>query len=424
MRVEEFVNYFPYRLPPPEGEHPIALSAEVAACPWQPRHRLVRVGLQGKQLDRQEMPPRNLVFLVDTSGSMNAPNRLPLLTQSLSLLAWQLTARDRLAIVAYAGSAGLVLPPTPGDDTDTILEALRRLQAGGSTNGGAGIQLAYQVAQQTFLEGGLNRVILGTDGDFNVGVTGAELVRLIEQKRDTGIYLTLLGFGMGNLKDGTMERLSKHGNGQYAYIDTLDEARRLFVEQIAGLVTIARDVKVQVEFNPRQVQAYRLIGYESRMLKHQDFNDDKKDAGEMGAGHTVVALYEVVPPGVTVDVPKVDPLRYQTKPDVAPAAAGDELLTVKVRYIPPQGTASKLLTVPLRHDDQPFAETSDDFRFAAAVAAFGQLLRDSPYKGQATYAKVFDWARDATRVDPNGHRQEFLRLVRLAEGLALAGNRE
>jgi Ca-activated chloride channel homolog len=417
VRIEEFVNYFSYQLPQPEGNDPIAISAEVAACPWQPEHRLVRVGLQGKRLNEEELPPRNFVFLVDTSGSMNAPNRLPLLQQSLLLLARKLRAQDRVAIVAYAGSAGLVLPPTRGDDYDAIYTAIQRLQAGGSTNGGAGIQLAYQTAREAFIDGGLNRVILGTDGDFNVGVTGAELVRLVENQRDSGIYLTLLGFGMGNLKDGTMEQLSRHGNGQYAYIDTLAEARRLFVEQIAGLTTIAKDVKVQIEFNPRQVQGYRLLGYESRMLQHHDFNDDKKDAGEMGAGHSVIALYEVVPPGVKLDVPATDPLKYQ-QPSQPNTPSADELMTVKVRYIPPDQQTSRLLSHAVNANKRPFAEASSDFRFAAAVASVALLLRDAPHKGGTTYADVFAWAKDAVMPDAQGYREEFLRLVRAAERLS------
>lgn len=418
VRVEEFVNYFTYNLPGPDGEHPMAISAEVAACPWRAEHQLVRVGLQAKRLTNDQSPPRNLVFLLDTSGSMDAPNRLPLLKQSLLLLARQLRAQDRVAIVAYAGSAGMVLAPTPGDRFETIRDALDRLDAGGSTNGGDGIQLAYQTAKESFIEGGLNRVILGTDGDFNVGVTGSELVRLVEKQRDSGIYLTILGFGMGNLKDATMEKLSKHGNGQYAYIDTLDEARRLFVEQIAGLVTVAKDVKVQIEFNPGQVQAYRLLGYESRMLAHQDFNDDKKDAGEMGAGHSVIALYEIVPPGVKIDVPATDGLKYQKPLQPTPAAGADEIMTVKVRYIPPAEQKSKLLTVPVAAGKRPFAQASTDFRFAASVAAFAMLLRDVSHKGTATYNDVLTWASGAVHPDAYGHRQEFLTLVRAAQRLA------
>lgn len=418
VRVEEFVNYFTYQYPQPQGEHPIALIAETAVCPWNSKHQLVRIGIQGKNIDTENMPSRNLVFLLDTSGSMNAPNRLPLLQKSLGMLVKQLTNRDRVAIVAYAGSAGLVLPSTPGDQHSVILQAIDRLRAGGSTNAGSGIVLAYKLAQDSFVPGGANRVILGTDGDFNVGVTGGELVRLIEAKRQTGVFLSILGFGMGNLKDATMEKLAQHGNGQYAYIDTLAEARKQFVEQVAGLVPIAKDVKVQVEFNPTLVQAYRLVGYENRLLKNQDFNDDSKDAGDMGGGHSVTALYEIVPPGEKVDVPKIDPLRYQEKTKPSAAAKSDELLTVKVRYLPPTEKQSKLLTLPIAKEVRKVEETSNDFRFTAAVAAFALLLRDSPHKGQANYDLVRQLARDACLPDFNGQREEFLRLVDIAAQLS------
>jgi Ca-activated chloride channel family protein len=417
VRVEELVNYFNYAYQQPQGEHPITLNAESATCPWNPRHTLVRIGLQGKGLSPEDTPPRNLVFLLDTSGSMNAPNRLPLLKESLRLLARQLNHRDRVSIVAYAGSAGLVLPPTPGSNFAAISDALDRLSAGGSTNGGQGIVLAYQLARAAFVEGGANRVILGTDGDFNVGVTGSELVRLIEEKRKTGVYLTVLGFGMGNLKDATMEKLAQHGNGQYAYIDDFAEARRLFVDQVASLVPIAKDVKVQVEFNPLHVQAYRLIGYENRLLNNEDFNDDKKDAGDMGAGHTVTVLYEIVPPGERLDRPRVDRLKYQEQPKQTPAADSRELLTVKVRYLPPAGTRGKLLSGTLLNAPRRIEDASENFRFAAAVAAFGMVLRDSPHKGSATLDDVARLARSASRHDPAGQRGEFIRLVQTARGL-------
>jgi Ca-activated chloride channel family protein len=426
VRIEEFINYFKYDYPPPQDGVPVSVSAEVAACPWNEGHRLVRIGLQGKTIPAEDMPPRNLVFLVDTSGSMNAPNRLPLLTEALVLLTRQLTVKDRVAIVAYAGSAGLVLPATPGDQHARILAAIDSLlHAGGSTNGAGGIVLAYRVAQENFMAGGANRVILGTDGDFNVGVTSqAELIRLIEEKRQTGVYLSVLGFGMGNLKNTTMESLAQHGNGQYAYIDTQAEARKVFVEDVANLVPIARDVKIQVEFNPTHVQAYRLVGYENRLLKDQDFNDDRKDAGDMGAGHAVTALYEVVPPGVNIAIPGIDPLKYQKRPEPAPAADSPELLTVKVRYIPPTETRSRLLSVALRNNSRAFSDASPDFRFAAAVAAFGMLLRDSQYKGQATYTDILRLARDARGQDLNGQREQFLRLVHDAQQLARQGRAE
>jgi Ca-activated chloride channel family protein len=420
VRIEDFVNYFTYDYPKPEGEHPVALSTEVAACPWNPRHQLVRIGLQAKRFDLRELPPRNLVFLVDTSGSMAEENRLPLLKKSLALLTEQLTARDRVAIVAYAGSAGLVLPSSPGDRKDVILAAINHLNAEGSTNGGEGIVLAYRVAVENFIRGGANRVILGTDGDFNVGVTSeGELVRLIEEKRKTGVYLTVLGFGMGNLRDRTMEKLAQHGNGQYAYIDSFAEARRVFVEQGATLIPVARDVKVQVEFNPGRVQAYRLIGHENRLLHAQDFNDETKDAGDMGAGHTVTALYEIVPPGVKIDVPAVGPLTYQQPPRPTPASFRAELLTVNVRYTPPEGDQSRLLSRPVPDAERrPTEAASADFRFAAAAAAFGMVLRDSPYKGEATYAGILRLARGALGADPQGHRAEFVGLVEAAQRLA------
>jgi Ca-activated chloride channel homolog len=420
VRVEEFVNYFTYSYAAPEGEPPIAISAESAICPWNDKHQLVRVGIQGKYLDASQMPPRNLVFLVDTSGSMNAPNRLPLLRRALAVLSKQMKKQDRISIVAYAGSAGLVLPPTPGDQRETILGALDRMHAGGSTNGGDGLRLAYHVAEQTFIKGGANRVIIGTDGDFNVGVTGADLIRLIETRRDTGIFLTVLGFGMGNLKDATMEKLAQHGNGTYHYIDTFAEGHRVFVEQLASLVPIAKDVKVQIEFNPAHVQAYRLIGYENRLLNHQDFNDDGKDAGDMGAGHTVTALYEIVPHGVEVKLPKTDPLKYQKKLEPTLDAKSSEIMSVKVRYIPPADKTSKLLMTAVNAGRRPFEGASSDFRFAASVASFAMLLRDSPYRGEATYAQVHQWATAAKGPDEQAHRREFLRLVQTAERLAHA----
>lgn len=418
VRIEEMLNYFTYQNPQPRDEHPIALGAEAAMCPWNPKHQLVRISVQGKTLDDESTPPRNLVFLLDTSGSMNAPNRLPLLKHSLRLLAKQLNGKDRVAIVAYAGSAGLVLPPTPGDQYAAIVGALEHLHAGGSTNGGDGIALAYNIAHQTFIPGGANRVILGTDGDFNVGVTGADLVRLIGQKRATGIYLTILGFGTGNLKDATMERLAQHGNGQYAYIDTMAEAQKHFVDNVGGLVTIAKDVKIQVEFNPAWAQAYRLVGYENRLLQNQDFNDDAKDAGDLGAGHAVTALYEIVPPGVPFDLPKIDDLKYQKQSQLAPSADSPDLLTVKLRYIPPQEKQSRLMAVTVKNSKRPPDEASADFRFASAVAMFGMLLRDSPYKGTANYPAVLQLAQGAARVDVGGHRAEFVRLVDVAARLA------
>jgi Ca-activated chloride channel family protein len=418
VRIEELINYFHYDYPQPRGEHPIGIHTEVAKCPWKSEHLLVRIALQGKTLSAEEMPPRNFVFLVDTSGSMDAPNRLPLLKQALGLLTKQLTHRDRVAIVSYAGSAEMVLGTTPGDQHEKILAAIDRLNAYGSTNGGGGIVMAYRIAEDNFIKGGANRVILGTDGDFNVGVTGAELIRLIDDKRKTGVFLSVLGFGMGNLKDQFMEQLAQHGNGQYAYIDSFAEARKVFVHDIANLVPIAKDVKLQVEFNPRHVQAYRLIGYENRLLAHQDFNDDTKDAGDMGAGHTVTALYEIVPPGVPLTVPGVDPLKYHKTPQLSKESQGTELLTVKVRYIPPEKTASRLLSVPVQRSAATVPDASTDFRFAAAVAEYGMLLRDSPYKGEASYASTLKLAQGARGPDARGYRAQFVELVQTTERLA------
>ncbi len=416
VRIEELVNYFPYNYAPPADGSPFAVYLEVAGCPWHKDHRLVRIGLKGKEIDPQQRPPCNLVFLIDVSGSMNEPNKLPLVKRSLALLVEQLTERDRIALVVYAGSTGLVLPSTPCGDKRPIRAALDKLEAGGSTNGGAGIQLAYATAAANFIPGGSNRVVLATDGDFNVGVTDrGSLVRLVEEKAKGNVFLTVLGFGMGNLKDATMEQLADKGNGNYAYIDSLNEARKVLVEQASGtLLTIAKDVKIQVEFNPAQVAGYRLIGYENRVLAHQDFNDDKKDAGDIGAGHTVTALYEIVPVGQALDVPGVDPLKYQKVPEIKEGEKSGELLTVKLRYKEPDGEQSKLLTVPLTDAGATWERATADFRFAAAAAAFGMLLRDSPHKGGATFPAVQQWASGARGADPNGHRAEFLRLVELA----------
>jgi Ca-activated chloride channel family protein len=421
VRIEEFVNYFHYDYPEPKDDHPVAITTEVSACPWQPEHRLVRVGLQAKRIHTEQLPARNLVFLIDVSGSMDAPNRLPLVKQSLEMLLEQLTARDRVAIVVYAGKSGLVLPPTPGDQHPKVHDALNALEAGGSTNGGEGIQLAYKTAQQNFMADGVNRVILATDGDFNVGVTDqGDLLKLIEEKRRGGVFLTVLGYGMGNLKDATLEKLADHGNGHYAYIDSAAEARKVFVEEGAALVTVAKDVKVQVEFNPARVAGYRLIGYENRALKAKDFNDDHKDGGDMGAGHTVTALYEVVPAGKPVPTAE-DALKYQ-RPAHKPMLVSDsnEMLTVKVRYKEPKEGVSQLLSQAVEDGSENVIDASADQRFTAAVAAFGMLLRDSPHKGAATYESVLTLARPALGNDPGGYRSEFIRLVEMARSLAPA----
>ena len=414
VRIEELVNYFRYDYAGPSGAHPLRIHTDMAPAPWKPAHRLLRVGLQGRKLDMRHAPPNNLVFLVDVSGSMSPQNKLPLLQRALHLLVDELREQDQVAMVVYAGSAGLVLAPTSGEENQKLHAAIDALQAGGSTAGGAGIRLAYDVAKQHFLPKGNNRVILATDGDFNVGVSSnAELVRLVEDKRRDGTFLTVLGFGMGNLKDDRLEQLADKGNGNYAYIDNLLEAKKVLVTEMGGtLMTIAKDVKLQVEFNPARVAAYRLIGYENRMLRAEDFNDDTKDAGELGAGHTVTALYEIVPVGVESDVRVggVDSLRYRRPATSARPArdAGDELAFVKVRYKEPDGAASRLLEHPVA--DRVRAP-STDLTFASAVAAFGMLLRESPHRGAATWAQVAELAAAGRGADPEGYRAEFIGLV-------------
>jgi Ca-activated chloride channel family protein len=423
VRIEELVNYFDYDYAGPEDDVPFAAHIEVAGCPWTPGHRLVRVGLKGKEVDTEQRPPSNLVFLLDVSGSMNSPDKLPLLKAGMKLLAEQLGENDRVAIVVYASAEGLVLPSTPGTEQATILAALENLQAGGSTNGGAGIDLAYRIAQENFIEGGVNRVLLCTDGDFNVGTTSTDaLVRMVEERATAGVFLSVLGFGRGNLNDAMMENISNKGNGNYAYIDGVTEAQKVLVEQMGGtLVTIAKDVKIQIEFNPAQVAAYRLIGYENRILAAEDFNDDKKDAGEIGAGHTVTALYEVVPAGaegVQVDVPPVDPLKYQRPARPADdEAVSNELLTLKLRYKAPDGDTSKLLEFPVVDADASFSAASGEMQFASAVAAFGMLLRGSEHKGTATYDAVLEIATSAKGPDLHGYRAEFLEMVRRAKAI-------
>lgn len=434
VRIEELVNYFPYHYAPPAGAAPFAAHLEVASAPWAPEHRLVRIGLKGREVSDASRPAANLVFLIDVSGSMQEANKLPLVKRSLRLLVDKLRADDRVAIAVYAGASGLALPSTPASRKEEILAAIDHLEAGGPTNGAMGIQLAYDIAKANFIAGGVNRVILATDGDFNVGATSqGELVRLIGEKAKSGVFLSVLGFGMGNYKDDTLEQLADKGNGSYAYIDSLAEARKTLIEQAGGtLVTIAKDVKIQVEFNPAQVQAYRLIGYENRLLAREDFNNDKVDAGEIGAGHTVTALYEVVPVGALPpgDTPALDALRYQSAPNgaaaspskaggevaAAPALAG-ELLTVAIRYKEPAGDTSKRLVFPLRDTGARFEDASQDFKFAAAVAAFGMALRDSPHKGRLTLADISAWGRAGLGADAGGYRGEFLGLVERAGAL-------
>jgi Ca-activated chloride channel family protein len=418
VRIEELVNYFDYAYAQPRGEHPFSITAEVAACPWNTDHRLVHVGLQGKDIAAGKVPARNLVFLIDVSGSMSSQDKLPLLKHGLGMLADQIRPRDRVSIVVYAGASGVVLAPTA--NRTEIKTALARLQSGGSTNGGAGIELAYELAQRSFERGGINRVILASDGDFNVGVTNrGDLIRLIEQKRKSGVFLSVLGFGTGNLQDATMEQLADKGNGNYAYIDSAKEAHKVLVEQASStLVTIAKDVKLQLEFNPTQVESYRLVGYENRKLAHEDFNDDTKDAGEIGAGHTVTALYEIVPTGSGRTKGKVDALKYQRKSSLSAAAGSGEVLNVKIRYKRPDGNRSRLLSVPVRDFERPLSQSSTDFRFSAAVAEFGMLLRGSKHVGNATFADAHDLARNARGKDAHGRRSELVELIERAADLS------
>jgi Ca-activated chloride channel family protein len=418
VRVEELINYFRFDYADCIQGAPFGVTTELVPCPWNSRHRLALIGLQAKRLPEGRTPPRNLVFLLDVSGSMATSDKLPLVKNAMKMLAETLTSQDRVAIVTYAGTTGIALPATRGDRNAVIQSAISSLSAGGSTNGGAGIQLAYQIANENFVKGGINRVILATDGDFNVGITSIDdLGRLIEEKRASGVFLSVLGVGTGNLKDATMEKLADKGNGNYSYLDSLTEARKVLVAEAGStLVTVAKDVKIQIEFNPAQVGAYRLVGYENRRLKARDFNDDTKDAGEMGAGHSVTALYEVVPAGEEVDAPGIDPLKYQRPEQTAPRAtvASSELMTVKVRYKKPDGDKSSLVTVPVAGRN---TTGSKNIGFAAAVAEFGMLLRDSAFKADATWADAVRLASSHRGDDPDGYRAEFVRLVELAAAL-------
>ncbi|HWQ61871.1 MAG TPA: VWA domain-containing protein [Negativicutes bacterium] len=411
VRTEEMLNYFSYDYPQPAGEHPFSVTTEVGDCPWQPGHKLVMVGLQGKSIRQEEMPPGNLVFLIDVSGSMSSPNKLPLLKTAFKMLVRELRAEDKVAIVVYAGRAGVVLEPTAGSEKEKIVAAIDSLQAGGSTAGGAGLRLAYEVAREGFLKNGNNRVILATDGDFNVGVSSeGELTRLIEERRSDGVFLSVLGFGMGNIKDNKMEALADKGNGMYAYIDGAQEAKKVLVGQLAGtLYTIAKDVKLQVEFNPAKVKEYRLIGYENRVMDKRDFNDDKKDAGDMGAGHAVTVLYEVVPADAKDAAGPDEPLVYQRPVLVA----SDDFLQVKIRYKKPAEDVSRLLVKKI--GGELTAGSSDNFRFAAAVAEYAMLLRNSEFRGQATYRQALALAQGARGADREGYRAEFVRLVEVSE---------
>lgn len=419
IRTEELVNYFSYDYPKPTGNDPVKITVEAGTCTWNTAHRLVRIGLKAKEIPTEQLSASNLVFLIDISGSMWGANRLDLVKSSLKLLVNNLRNKDKVAIVTYAGSAGVKLEATSGGDKQKIREAIDELTAGGSTAGGAGIHLAYQIAKKNFISDGNNRIILCSDGDFNVGVSSAEgLEQLIEKERKSGVHLTVLGYGMGNYKDKKIQVLAEKGNGNHAYIDNLQEANRVLVGEFgATLHTVAKDVKLQVEFNPFQVQAYRLIGYESRLLKDEDFNNDAKDAGDMGAGHTVTAFYEVIPAGVKNEyVGKVDDLKYQKKEKMTLKPTGsDELLTVKLRYKAPDKDVSRKMELPFV--DNKGDSVSSDFRFASAVAMFGQLLRDSDFKGTADYDKVIKLAKQGVNNDERGYRREFIRLVEAAKGL-------
>ena len=423
IRTEELVNYFSYDYPKPTGNDPVKITVEAGTCTWNTAHRLVRIGLKAKEIPTEQLPASNLVFLIDVSGSMWGANRLDLVKSSLKLLVNNLRNKDKVAIVTYAGSAGVKLEATSGGDKQKIREAIDELTAGGSTAGGAGIHLAYQIAKKDFISDGNNRIILCSDGDFNVGVSSAEgLEQLIEKERKSGVHLTVLGYGMGNYKDKKIQVLAEKGNGNHAYIDNLQEANRVLVGEFgATLHTVAKDVKLQVEFNPSQVQAYRLIGYESRLLKDEDFNNDAKDAGDMGAGHTVTAFYEVIPAGVKNEyVGKVDDLKYQKKEKMTLKPTGsDELLTVKLCYKAPDKDVSRKMELPFV--DNKGDSVSSDFRFASAVAMFGQLLRDSDFKGTADYDKVIKLAKQGLNNDERGYRREFIRLVEAAKGLEKAG---
>ena len=420
IRTEELVNYFSYDYAKPTGVDPVRITTEVGVCPWNEKHRLVRIGLKAKEIPTANLPESNLVFLIDVSGSMFGPTRLDLVKSSLKLLVNNLREKDKVAIVVYAGSAGEKLPSTSGSDKQKIREALDELQAGGSTAGGEGIRLAYKIARKNFIKGGNNRVILCTDGDFNVGVSSkVGLESLIEEERKSGVFLTVLGYGMGNYKDNKMQALAEKGNGNHAYIDNIQEANKVLVNEFGGTIsTVAKDVKLQIEFNPAQVEAYRLIGYESRLLNKEDFNDDAKDAGEMGAGHVVTAFYEVVPVGVKSDYAgKVDDLKYQKVDDKKQRVYtnSDELLTVKLRYKQPDKDVSKKIELVVKDDKKN--QVSPDFHFASAVAMYGQLLSDSDFKADASYEKVVALAKKGLNNDERGYRREFIRLVEAASGL-------
>ncbi len=426
VRIEEMINYFKYDYPEPRGEHPFSVSAELAVCPWNPKHQLLQVGLRGKSIDKTSLPPSNLVFLIDVSGSMNSPNKLPLLKSAFGLLVNELRPEDHVAIVVYAGAAGVVLESTPGNRKETIMRAIDDLEAGGSTAGGAGLRLAYREAEKYFVKGGNNRIILATDGDFNVGESSnGGMERLVEEQRELGVFITVLGFGMGNYKDDKMEIIADKGNGNYSYIDNLQEARKVLVREFGGtLFTIAKDVKFQIEFNPAKVSSYRLIGYENRLLNDEDFNDDTKDAGEMGSGHMVTALYEIVPAGSGEKIPSVDPLKYQVSHKNTGDNYSDEVLTIKVRYKKPDGITSMLLEKPLKDFGEEIEDASENLRFAASVVEFGMILRESEFKGSSTLENAAKLAGSARGEDEDGYRAEMIRLIKTVKDMSAIADRE
>jgi Ca-activated chloride channel family protein len=414
IRIEEMINYFNYEYDNPVGEHPFTVNTEISECPWNDDHRLVHIGLQGRKIAGEDLPPSNIVFLIDVSGSMNQSKKLPLLQSAFKMLVDQLRPQDRVSIAVYSGAAGLVLEPTSGDQKQKIKTAIKDLKAGGSTAGGAGIKLAYKTARENYIKGGNNRVILATDGDFNVGASNdSELVRMIEKERESGVFLTILGFGMGNYQDAKMQKLANHGNGNHAYIDSKKEAKKVLVEEFGGtMLTIAKDVKLQIEFNPTKVESYRLIGYENRLLEDEDFNDDTKDAGELGAGHTVTALYEIIPKGVKSKFSKdIDDLKYQTTDLTEKKAIAEELLNIKLRYKAPDGQESQLIESPLFDTHIPIEKTTDNFRWSASVATFGMLLRDSKFKNNVSYTDCLRLAEGSKGYDLNGYRAEMISLI-------------
>jgi len=420
VRIEELINYFTYDYPLPEDGKPVSMTTHLIGNPWHRQRQILHVGLRTKPIALEHVPPSNLTFLIDVSGSMMPPERLPLIKRGLQLLVEQLRDEDHVSLVVYAGAAGVVLQPTPGSQKEIILHAIERLSAGGSTHGSAGIRLAYEMARQSFVHGGNNRVILATDGDFNVGVSSDdELVRLIEKERESGVFLSVLGVGTDNLKDSRMEKLADHGNGNYAYLDSLSEARKVLVEQMTGtLVTVAKDVKLQIEFNPSRVKAWRLIGYENRVLRPEEFNDDKRDAGDLGAGHQVTAFYEIIPAESAEDIPGVDRLRYQESPRDARRARSAELAWVKLRHKKPQSNKSDLLEWPVSATEAGFRDAPADVRFATAVAEFGMLLRESKFAANASFEHVLKTANEALGPDLTGRRAEFVDLARRARQLS------